>query len=131
MDSFDHLDQPLEENIGTISPDDYLNDIDTPSEALTVAASLTGETIRSLLRNRNFIPLWIGQLVSYIGDQFILIAVVTVLTIISQRPDGTTDVLPLALWGISVASPQILFWACSFSAPRKCCFIRRVPRRSQ
>lgn len=109
MDSFDHLDQQLEENIGTTSPDEYLATSDTPAESLTVAASLTGETLRSLLRNRNFLPLWIGQLVSYIGDQFILIAVVTVLTIISRRPDGTTDVLPLALWGISVASPQILF----------------------
>ncbi|MBX3086241.1 MAG: MFS transporter [Anaerolineae bacterium] len=109
MDSFDRLDQQLEENIGTDSPDDYLSQTENVDEAMTVANSLTGAMLRDLLRNRNFVPLWIGQLVSYIGDQFILIAVITVITSLSQRPDGTSDVIPLVMFAISVAAPQILF----------------------
>lgn len=108
MDSFDNLEKSLEENIGTDSPDAYMTQEDG-GEALTVAASLTGETLGALIRNRNFVPLWIGQLISYIGDQFILIAVVTVVTALSIRPDGQSDVLPLVLWAISLAAPQILF----------------------
>src|SRR5258706_12209515 len=58
-------------------PDD-MESAESPSEdggeALTVAASLNGEALRKLLTNRNFVPLWIGQMVSYLGDQFMLIA---------------------------------------------------------
>lgn len=75
-----------------------------PESALTVAASITGETLRALLRNRNFVPLWIGQLVSYLGDQFFLIAVITVLRQLSG--DNTAS---LALFAIALGAPQILF----------------------
>lgn len=109
MHDFDNLDLPLEENIGTDSPDDYLLTAQTEAEQLSVAATLNAQTLSDLLSNRNFIPLWIGQVVSYIGDQFILIAVITVITLVSRRPDGTSDVLPLIWWAISVAAPQILF----------------------
>jgi MFS family permease len=74
------------------------------SDVLTVAASLNAKTIRELLRNRNFVPLWIGQLVSYLGDQFMLIAVIAVLNKLS----GGNSLAVVAL-AISLALPQILF----------------------
>ncbi|MBI4926377.1 MAG: MFS transporter, partial [Anaerolineae bacterium] len=30
---------------------------------------------RSLFRNRNFMALWVGQIVSFIGDYFVMLAV--------------------------------------------------------
>lgn len=82
----------------------------TTDSDLTLAATLTGSTIARLLRERNFVPLWIGQVVSYIGDQFILIAALAVLNQYSpKRPDGTTSLVPTIIFGISVALPQILF----------------------
>jgi MFS transporter, DHA3 family, macrolide efflux protein len=73
-------------------------------EALTVAASLNAETLRSLFRNRNFVPLWIGQLVSYVGDQFTLIAALAVV-----GPLSGGNALATGLLAISLAAPQILF----------------------
>jgi MFS transporter, DHA3 family, macrolide efflux protein len=77
------------------------------NEALTVAASLNAETLRSLFRNRNFVPLWIGQLVSYIGDQFMLIAVLAVIQQVQAENDRSS--LPIVFFGISLAAPQLLF----------------------
>ena len=74
------------------------------SEALTVAASLNGETLRMLFRNRNFVPLWFGQLVSYIGDQFTLIAALAVI-----GPLSGGNALATGLLAVSLAAPQILF----------------------
>lgn len=74
------------------------------SDVLTVAASLNIKTIRELLRNRNFVPLWIGQLVSYLGDQFMLIAVIAVLNKLSGG-----NSLAVVLLAIALAMPQILF----------------------
>ncbi len=78
--------------------------VDAVTGALTVAASLNMQTLRELLANRNFVPLWIGQLVSYVGDQFMLIAVVAVITLLSG---GSS--LPIVLLAVSLAAPQILF----------------------
>ncbi len=80
----------------TIVPDDDL-------EGMTVAASLTGQTLRDLLSNRNFVPLWLGQMVSYIGDQFTLIAVLSVV----QHLAGEGYPLWVAVVGIANAAPTI------------------------
>jgi MFS family permease len=77
---------------------------DEEIENMTVAASLNGATLRSLLRNRNFVPLWLGQMVSYIGDQFTLIAALTVV----QKLAGENYALWVALIGIANAAPTIL-----------------------
>ncbi|MFQ3536482.1 MAG: MFS transporter [Aggregatilineales bacterium] len=74
------------------------------SDVLTVATSLNAKTISELLRNRNFVPLWIGQLVSYLGDQFMLIAVLA--TINKLAGGGSFYIVLLA---VSLAAPQILF----------------------
>ncbi len=74
------------------------------TEALTVAASLTGQTISELFRNRNFIPLWIGQMVSYIGDQFTLVAALAVVSKLAARNSGIIE----AGLGISNAAPLII-----------------------
>ncbi|MBC7250676.1 MAG: MFS transporter [Anaerolineae bacterium] len=55
------------------------------------------------LRNRNFLALWIGQLVSQIGDQF---ATIAVLMLINNLTDST---LPLAILALSLTVPQIIF----------------------
>ncbi|PJF31258.1 MAG: hypothetical protein CUN51_05175 [Candidatus Thermofonsia Clade 1 bacterium] len=74
------------------------------SDVLTVAASLNAKTLRELLRNRNFVPLWLGQLVSYLGDQFMLIAVLA--TINKLAGSGSFYIVLLA---VSLAAPQIFF----------------------
>ncbi|MCE7948964.1 MAG: MFS transporter [Chloroflexi bacterium CFX4] len=74
------------------------------SDVLSVAASLNAKTLKELLRNRNFVPLWIGQLVSYLGDQFMLIAV---LAVINQLTGGGN--VYIVLLAVSLAAPQILF----------------------
>lgn len=74
------------------------------SDVLTVAASLNAKTLRELLRNRNFVPLWLGQLVSYLGDQFMLIAVLA--TINKLAGGGSFYIVLLA---VSLAAPQIFF----------------------
>lgn len=73
-------------------------------DALSLAASLNMRTLRILFGNRNFIPLWIGQLVSYLGDQFMLIAVLAVLNNLSGGNSAA-----VALLAVSLALPQILF----------------------
>lgn len=77
---------------------------DGGADLLTIAASLNGRTIRELLSNRNFVPLWIGQLVSYLGDQFMLIAVLAVVNKLSGNNPLGVPLLVLAL-----AAPQIFF----------------------
>ncbi len=73
------------------------------NEALTVAASLSGKTIRELFANRNFVPLWIGQMVSYIGDQFTLIAALAVVTKLA----GSNSGIAVAGLGFSNAIPTV------------------------
>jgi MFS family permease len=79
-------------------------ELDDDLEGMTVAASLNGETLRQLLRNRNFVPLWLGQMVSYIGDQFTLIAALSVV----QALAGKEYALWVALIGVANAAPTIL-----------------------
>lgn len=74
------------------------------SDVLSVAASLNAKTLKELLRNRNFVPLWIGQLVSYLGDQFMLIAV---LAVINQLTGGGN--IYIVFLAVSLAAPQVLF----------------------
>jgi len=74
------------------------------SDVLTLAGSLNGRVLKQLLTNRNFVPLWVGQLVSYLGDQFMLIAVLAVI----RRLSGGNS-LSLVLFAVSLGAPQILF----------------------
>lgn len=59
--------------------------------------------LRPLLEQRDFMLLWMGQLLSQIGDQCLLIAAVTLITRLSASP------LALLIPAISLALPQILF----------------------
>ncbi len=87
-----------------IGPDLEPLKLEETEQALTMAASLDAATLRSLFRNRNFVPLWIGQLISYIGDQFTLIAALAVI-----GPLSGGNALATGLLAISLAAPQILF----------------------
>jgi len=61
------------------------------------------QAIRDLLRRRDFVLLWIGQLLSQIGDQCLLIAAITLITDLSASP------LAILIPAISIALPQVLF----------------------
>ncbi|MEP7285760.1 MAG: MFS transporter [Chloroflexota bacterium] len=80
-----------------------LADVEESAEAMTVASSLNGQTMSELLHNRNFVPLWIGQMVSYLGDQFMLIAALAVVSTLA----GTNSGIVTAGLGISNALPSI------------------------
>ncbi len=56
-----------------------------------------------LLRQRDFQLLWVGQLLSQIGDQCLLIAAITLITHFSASP------LAILIPAISIALPQVLF----------------------
>ncbi len=56
-----------------------------------------------VLRNRNFLALWIGQVASQTGDQF---ATIAVLMLVNDLTDST---LPLAILALSLTVPQIIF----------------------
>jgi DHA3 family macrolide efflux protein-like MFS transporter len=73
-------------------------------EDMTMAASLNAETLRTLLRNRNFVPLWIGQMVSYLGDQFMLVAA---LAVVSKLAGANSGIVTAGL-GLSNAAPSIV-----------------------
>jgi MFS transporter, DHA3 family, macrolide efflux protein len=81
-----------------------LADVEQSAEAMTVAASLNGETMKALLSNRNFIPLWIGQMVSYLGDQFMLVAA---LAVVSKLAGANSGIVTAGL-GLSNAAPTII-----------------------
>ncbi len=81
-----------------------LADVEESAEAMTIAASLNGQTMRALLSNRNFVPLWIGQMVSYLGDQFTLIAALAVVSKLA----GSNYQLVAAGLGLSNAAPSII-----------------------
>ncbi|MCR4408648.1 MAG: MFS transporter [Anaerolineae bacterium] len=55
------------------------------------------------LRNKNLFALWIGQLISQIGDQFATIAVLLLVN------NLTASTLPLAILALSLTIPQIIF----------------------
>lgn len=61
------------------------------------------DSLRDLLRRRDFALLWAGQLLSQIGDQCLLIAAITLITSISASP------LAILIPAISIALPQVLF----------------------
>jgi DHA3 family macrolide efflux protein-like MFS transporter len=100
QNQLDRLQQPGAE-MGMLAD---LGEPEAPAEALTVASSLDGETMRALLSNRNFVPLWIGQMISYLGDQFMLIAALAVVTKLAGANSGIVT----AGLGIANAAPQIV-----------------------
>jgi DHA3 family macrolide efflux protein-like MFS transporter len=59
--------------------------------------------IHDLLRQRGFVLLWGGQLLSQVGDQCLLIAALTLITNLSASP------LAMLIPAISVALPQVFF----------------------
>ncbi|MCX7680907.1 MAG: MFS transporter [Anaerolineae bacterium] len=61
------------------------------------------EATRELFRNRSFSLLWAGQLLSQIGDQCLLVAVITLLSRLSSSP------IAMLIPAISIALPQIAF----------------------
>lgn len=82
----------------------HLVKVSDTAEILTVASGLNGQTMRALLKNRNFVPLWIGQMVSYMGDQFMLIAA---LAVVSQLAASSSGIVTAGL-GLSNALPSLL-----------------------
>ncbi len=61
------------------------------------------QAVRELFRNRDFALLWIGQLLSQIGDQCLLIAAITLISNLSNSP------LAMLIPAISMALPQVIF----------------------
>ncbi len=61
------------------------------------------QAARVLLKNREFRLLWIGQLLSQIGDQCLLIAVITLISNLSRSP------LAMLVPALSLAIPQVAF----------------------
>ncbi|MGD8997375.1 MAG: MFS transporter [Anaerolineae bacterium] len=61
------------------------------------------QAVRELFRNRNFALLWIGQLLSQIGDQCLIVAAITLVSTLSNSP------LAMLVPALSIAAPQIIF----------------------
>ena len=61
------------------------------------------QALRALFHNRNFRLLWVGQLLSQIGDQCLLIAAITLISNLSASP------LAMLIPAISIAIPQLVF----------------------
>jgi MFS family permease len=95
-DQFQNFDLPPDS-------DSVVSESEQP-EAMNVAASLSGSTIRELLGNRNFVPLWLGQMMSYIGDQFTLVAALAVV----GRLGGTSSGLIEGGIALANAAPSIV-----------------------
>jgi DHA3 family macrolide efflux protein-like MFS transporter len=61
------------------------------------------QAVRELFHCRDFKLLWIGQLLSQIGDQCLLVAAITLISSLSQSP------LALLVPALSLAVPQLVF----------------------
>lgn len=70
----------------------------------TGTAVLRWDDVRSLMSSRNFSALWVGQVLSQIGDRFRFVAV---LVIVNELTGG--DPLAITLLTFTVVIPQFLF----------------------
>jgi MFS family permease len=61
------------------------------------------QAVRELFRNRNFAFLWVGQLLSQIGDQCLIVAGIALISDLSSSP------LALLVPALVIAAPQIVF----------------------
>ena len=61
-----------------------------------------GSAVVDALRYRNFLALWIGQMVSQVGDQFVIIAI---LVLINRLTDSA---VPVGIVGLCFTGPQLL-----------------------
>lgn len=61
------------------------------------------QTARELFKNRDFALLWVGQLLSQIGDQCLIVAAITLISGLSSSP------LAMLVPALSIAAPQIVF----------------------
>lgn len=76
---------------------------ETPSQS-NAATSIGRNAVLSLMTSRNFFALWLGQLLSQIGDRFRFVAV---LFIVNNLTDG--DPLAITILTLTIAIPQFLF----------------------
>jgi len=67
------------------------------------------EAVHALLEQRDFVLLWVGQLLSQIGDQCLLIAAVTLITHLSASPLAL--LIPALSWPCPRSSSG--WWAAS------------------
>ncbi|MDH4208498.1 MAG: MFS transporter, partial [Anaerolineae bacterium] len=67
------------------------------------SANAKSASFADVLRNRNFLALWLGQVISQIGDSFTFLA----LLITVNRLTGST--VAMGLMTISLTLPQLVF----------------------
>lgn len=79
----------------------------TEAEQGNTQASTGKVTFFTILRNRNFRNLWLGQIISQMGDYFAFLAILVVVGTFSQDVDETTQQVSIVM--IATTLPRLLF----------------------